>query len=246
MVDGSQLTSRPVVLFVGNYGSGKTEVSVNFAIHTARTGVRTRIADLDLVNPYFRSREARDALRAEGVGVVLPPEELLNADLPVLTPEVRGLIQRPDGVAILDVGGDDVGATVLASLAPSFTEGAYEVLQVLNHKRPFTDTRDGILRIQREIEAAAQLPVTGYVSNSHLMDETEPETVYDGLALAQEVSAATGKPVRFVTALAGVVEELDPERLGGVPVLPMERLLLPPWRRRTETGSQAFSLQGKL
>jgi len=245
-VDGSHLTTMPVVLFVGNYGSGKTEVSVNFAIHTAHTGVRTRIADLDLVNPYFRSREVRDVLEEQGVGVVLPPEEFMNADLPVLTPKVRGLIQRPDGVAILDVGGDDVGATVLASLAPAFQEGSYEVLQVLNHKRPFTDTLEGVLRIQREIETASRLPIAGYVSNSHLMDETEPETVYEGLALALEVSGATGKPVRFITALASVVKELDRERLGGIPVLPMERLLLPPWRRRTNAGCQAFSLQGKL
>ncbi len=245
-LDGSDLVTKPVVLFVGNYGSGKTEVSVNFAIHMARRGIRTRIADLDLVNPYFRSREARDVLLAEGVGVVLPPEALMHADLPILTPEVRGLIRRPDGLAILDVGGDDVGATVLASLAPDFVEGHYELLQVLNHKRPFTDTVAGVLRIQREIETASRLRVTGYVSNSHLIDETEPETVYEGLALARAVSEATGKPIRFATALERVAELLDPGQLDGVPLLTMERLLLPPWRRRVETGCQAFSLKGKL
>lgn len=241
------LETKPVVLFVGNYGSGKSEVSVNFALAMARRGVRVRLADLDLVNPYFRSREAKETLEAQGVGVVLPPEALLHADLPILTPEVKGLVQRPDGLAVIDVGGDDVGATVLSSLAGAFAAGAaFELLQVVNHLRPFTDTVDGVVRILGEIERAARLRVTGLVSNSHLMDETTVETVYEGLALARAVGARLGLPVRFVTAPAEVAPALDEARLGGVPVLPLTRWLLPPWRRPGQHGSAVFKLAGRV
>lgn len=234
--------TKAVVLFVGNYGSGKSEVSVNFSILMARRGLRVRLADLDLVNPYFRCREARDLLLAEGVGLVLPPPEFLHADLPILAPEVRGLIQRPDGLAVLDVGGDNVGATVLSSLAGAFPADGYELVQVVNHLRPFTDTAEGVLRIQGEIEAASRLRVTGLVSNSHLMDETVADTVYAGYDLAKAVGARCGLPLRFVTAPEALVASLDAGRLDGVPVLPILRRLLPPWRSPQRLGSAVFRL----
>ena len=242
----SSLTTQPIVLFVGNYGSGKTEVSVNFSIAGANAGLDVRIADLDLVNPYFRCREAREALELSGVGVVLPPEEFLYADLPILSPSVKGMIQRPDGLAVLDVGGDDAGATVLASLAPAFPEGGYEMLQVVNRCRPFTDTAEGVLRILDDIERASRLHITGLVSNAHLMDETSAETIYDGYALAREVGERRGLPVRFVTAARALASTLDATRLDDVPVLPLDRLLLPPWRRSAALGSSKFRLDGRF
>jgi hypothetical protein len=240
------LETKPIVLFVGNYGSGKSEVSVNFSLAMARRGLRVRLADLDLVNPYFRSREAKEALEARGVSVVLPPPAFRHADLPILTPEVKGLLQRPDGLAVLDVGGDDVGATVLSSLAGAFPEGGYELLHVVNHLRPFTDTVAGVVRILREIEGAARLRVTGLVGNSHLMDETTAATIHDGLRLARDVGAELGVPVRFVTAPEEVVPTLDPALLAGTPVLPMVRWLVPPWRRPGQHGSALFRLAGRV
>ena len=105
-----------IVVIVGNYGSGKTEVSINLAVHCKRKGLDVRIADLDLVNPYFRTREARKALETFGIEVVLPPQEYLQADLPILSPTIAGMIRQPDGLVILDIGGDDAGAMVLAAL----------------------------------------------------------------------------------------------------------------------------------
>jgi hypothetical protein len=242
----AEFDTKSVVLFVGTYGSGKSEVSVNFAIAQARRGMRVRLADLDLVNPYFRSREARDVLAEQGVGVILPPPELLHADLPILSPAVKGMVMRPDGLAVLDVGGDNVGATVLSSLAGSFPEDGYDLLQVLNHLRPFTDTVAGALRIQGEIEAASRLRVTGLVSNSHLMEETDPDVVYAGYDLAKAVGAERGLPVRFVTAPAAVVPALDHERLDRTPLLAITRQLLPPWRSSAEHGSALFNLAGKV
>jgi Mrp family chromosome partitioning ATPase len=101
-----------IVAIVGNYGSGKTEVAINLAVNCKRSGLEVRIADLDLVNPYFRTREAENALEALGIKVILPPREFLHADLPILSPAIAGMVQQPDGLTLLDVGGDDAGATV--------------------------------------------------------------------------------------------------------------------------------------
>ena len=103
-----------IVVIVGNYGSGKTEVAVNLAIHQKREGKDVRIADLDLVNPYFRTREARQILDDQGIDVVLPPQKYLQADLPVLSPLVSGMIRKPAQLSLIDAGGDDVGATVFS------------------------------------------------------------------------------------------------------------------------------------
>ena len=107
---------RGIVIIVGNYGSGKSETAVNLAAHARTRGLSVKITDLDLVNPYFRSREARIPLEAMGVEVVLPPSQYMHADLPILTPGVAGMIKNPADLTILDVGGDDVGARVLAAL----------------------------------------------------------------------------------------------------------------------------------
>ena len=114
-----ELPKNHVILFTGNYGSGKTEVAVNYASWLAREGKRVQIADLDLVNPYFRVREAREPLEKLGIEVVAPAGDYHSADLPILLPQVKGLIEHPKGYTILDVGGDNVGATVLSALTTS-------------------------------------------------------------------------------------------------------------------------------
>ena len=105
-----------IVLIVGNYGSGKTEVAVNLALASRKQGKNVQLGDLDLVNPYFRSREAKKILEEVGVEVILPASEYLQSDLPVLSPAVYDMIKNPAHLSILDVGGDSVGATVLGAL----------------------------------------------------------------------------------------------------------------------------------
>ena len=138
-----ELKLSGIVIIVGAYGSGKTEVAVNLAIHMHAGGARVRLADLDLVNPYFRTREARRVLKQQGIDVVLPPDQYLQADLPILTPEVSGMLKRPSDLTLLDVGGDDAGATVLAALADSLRDRPAQVIQVINPHRPYTSTVSG-------------------------------------------------------------------------------------------------------
>lgn len=218
-----------VVILVGAYGSGKTEVAVNLALGLAGSGRAVTLADLDLVNPYFRSREARRVMERAGVRVVVPPGAQAFADLPIVLPEVLGLL-RPagEGIAILDVGGDDVGARVLSSFRPTLEGGHHALWQVVNGSRPFTATVEGCLALRDALEAASRLRVTGLVGNTHLTDETDAATIRRGNRLVAAVSRASGLPVRAVTAPAAIAADVDPASLAG-PLLRLERHMLPPW-----------------
>ena len=227
------LPEERIVLIVGNYGSGKTEVAVNLAIRlSGRQSVS--VADLDIVNPYFRCREARAEMESFGIRVINPEGDYLAADLPIILPEIRGGILDGTGTLIFDVGGDDMGARVLSSLADAFAGKSCTMLQVLNAKRPFTETVAGCLRVKDEIEAASRLGITGLVSNTHLMEETDARTVLEGLRLARQVGEAAGLPVAFVTANENLRGEFDAQK-AGCPILWIKRRMLPPWKLRSMT-----------
>ncbi len=247
-------------ILVGDYGSGKTEVAVNLTLELAReyasVGGRaaparaddllTRkisIADLDLVNPYFRCREALEPLERAGVRVVMPQGSHQYADLPILLPQVKGLLQDEATLSVLDVGGDEVGSRVLAGLSPAFSAERHHFLFVVNANRPFNDTVDGVERTIARIEAASGLRVSGLVSNTHLMQETTPEMVAQGAALAAEVAAARNVPVLWVAAMEDVVRELDEAALPA-PLLVMRRIMVPPWLRRQGVGDAAVTRLG--
>ena len=220
-----------LVIIVGNYGSGKTEVAVNLCIYRKQDGIDVRIADLDLVNPYFRTREAKAELKARGIEVVLPPDQYHSADLPILIPQIAGAIRAPRQLTVLDVGGDDVGATVLASLADALQTAEPSVLQVINPNRPFTDTIDGCMKIGREIEAASRLKINGLIGNAHLIDETRPETIDQGYQFAQELAAKSGLPLKFITVADELIDLIDPDNYN-CPILPIKRQLVPPWYKK--------------
>jgi hypothetical protein len=228
----SPISLSGVVIIVGNYGSGKTEVAVNLAVHQKRLGGKVRVADLDLVNPYFRAREARRVLESMGIEVILPPEQLLQADLPILVPQVAGLASNPDGLAILDVGGDDAGATVLAALHQAFAQldGRPTVLQVVNPYRPSTGSVEGCSRMRRAIEASARLAVDKWVGNAHMLEETALDHFRFGCDFMDSLQAHSGLEVEFVTAPHDLFPQIDTERLKW-PVLPIHRQLVPPWKQ---------------
>ncbi|MGD2186223.1 MAG: cobalamin biosynthesis protein CbiA [Desulfobacterales bacterium] len=219
-----------IVVVVGNYGSGKTEISINLAVHRKRAGVDVRIADLDLVNPYFRTREAKGPLSEMGIEVVLPPDQYLQADLPILSPLVAGLIRQPAELTLLDVGGDDAGATILASLEDALKNRPIRVLQVVNPLRPFTETYEGCLKVRKEIEQAAKLAVDGIIGNANLIDETSADDIYEGYEFVNGLSEQSGLTLEFITVARELLPVIDKQRFS-CPVLPIERQLVPPWKK---------------
>jgi hypothetical protein len=222
-----------LVVIVGNYGSGKTEVSINLAVNRKRAGLNVGIADLDLVNPYFRTREARIALTDLGIKVILPPEQYLQADLPVLSPTIAGMIRNSGDLMILDVGGNEAGATVLSALADAFSGKRVQMLQVVNPHRPQTSTVSGCVTMRNAIEKAAQLTITGLIGNANLIDETGTEEIYRGYEFVKTVSRENGLPLEFITVSQELLPEIDIKRFSCA-VLPIARQLVPPWLKISE------------
>lgn len=227
-----QIRLSGVIILVGNYGSGKTEVAINLAINQKRQGRQVQVADLDLVNPYFRTRQARQTLTDLTIEIVLPPEHLLHADLPILSPKIAGMIQQPKDLAILDVGGDDVGATVLAALADAFKtlDPQPMMLQVVNPFRPNTETPQKCMQMREAIVKSASMPISGWVGNANMMDGTTLDDIRFGYRFMQELQDVSGLAMEWITADASII---TPELMAEIdcPVLPIHRQLVPPWQK---------------
>ncbi|UCD91498.1 MAG: cobalamin biosynthesis protein CbiA [Desulfobacterales bacterium] len=224
-----------IVVIVGGYGSGKTEVSINLAMNRRRAGLAVRIADLDLVNPYFRTREAKETLCKLDIDVVVPPKQYLQADLPVLSPAISGLIRQPSQLTLIDAGGNNVGAKVLATLADALRDKRVHMLQVVNPFRPFTDTISGCIKMRDEIDKASKMRVSGIVGNANLIDETTSESVYYGYDFVRSLSEESRLPLEFVTVESRLLSKIDKNRLS-CPVLAIDRQLVPPWKKAAKVG----------
>ncbi|MFH2045213.1 MAG: cobalamin biosynthesis protein CbiA [Pseudomonadota bacterium] len=217
-----------IVVIVGNYGSGKTEISVNLAVEKKLAGVDVSIADLDLINPYFRTREARKQLIKLGIEVVLPPEKYLHADLAILDPAVSGLIRNQRQLTILDVGGDKPGGRVLAALGDAFKGREYRLLQVINPYRPFTDTLKGCIKAKEGIEKVSGMRISGIIGNANLINETTIDIIHKGYKFVSMVSDNTGLPLEFITIPSSLSGKVDMKQFL-CPVLTLKRQLVPPW-----------------
>ena len=209
---------KRLTLFAGHYGSGKTNIAVNYALHLAKEGKKVCIADLDIVNPYFRTKDSADDLAAAGIDLISPQYANSNVDLPALPAESYRLVQDKSCYGIMDIGGDDRGAYALGRFTPFIREeNDYRMVFVANCFRPLTRTPEDALEILREIEAACGLQFTCIVNNSNLGPETTLETVEGSLDFIEKLSALSGLPVWLHTAETQVAEKLT-----GLPVLPLK------------------------
>lgn len=206
---------KRVTLFCGHYGSGKTNIAVNYALHLRRQGLEVTIADLDIVNPYFRSKDSTDVLEAEGVRVIALPFANSSVDLPALPSSAYSVVQDRTRYAVLDIGGDDRGAYALGRFVPYLLEeNDYEMLYVVNFQRPLTTTVSDAVEIMREIEQACGLAFTGIVNNTNLGAETTLDLVKGSYRKAEELCKETGLPLFMVTAESSIAtEEMFPLRL---------------------------------
>lgn len=208
---------KRLTLFAGHYGSGKTNIAVNYAMYLAREGKRVCIADLDIVNPYFRTKDSEKELNALGIRLVSPQYANSNVDLPALPAESYRLVQDKSTFGIMDIGGDDRGAYALGRFKDAIkAENDYRMAFVVNCHRPLTSSVEDTVEIMREIEAASGLEFTCIVNNSNLGPETTPETVLDSLDFINELCEKTGLDLWIHTAESSVAKGLV-----DLPVLPM-------------------------
>lgn len=213
----SAVCSHRVSIITGHYGTGKTEFAVNLALAMAGEGTSVILADLDIVNPYFRSRERRSLLEEAGVRLISSSQACSDADVPALPAELLTILEDRSLRGVLDIGGDPVGARVLARFQPKIVQEDYQLIYVLNANRPEVRDREKAISYLRGIEATTSLACTGIVNNTHLCGETTEDEIRKGAALAAEVSKETGIPVlchvaeeKFVSALSDLPETVFP------------------------------------
>lgn len=207
---------KRLTLFAGHYGSGKTNIAVNYALALAAEGKAVSIGDLDIVNPYFRTADSRKILEAAGVQLISPQYANTNVDLPALPAASYRLVEDKSIFGIMDIGGDDRGAYALGRYVPYIkAENNYRMVFVANACRPLTRTPEEALEVMREIEGACGLAFTDLVNNTNLAEETSPQTLLDSLDYMQQLSKISGLPI-FATC---VRSDLEPALAGRIPNL---------------------------
>ena len=201
---------KRMTLFAGHYGSGKTNVAVNYALHLKALGEEVVIADLDIVNPYFRTRDSLEELTEAGIKLISSKFASSNVDLPALPQEVYSLLDKREEKAIMDIGGDDRGAYALGRYADAIKdENDYEMLFVFNKYRPLTPDAQSAYEIMQEIEAACNIKFTAIVNNSNIGGLTEAQDVINSLDSVNELSSISGLPVKMTTVRADLINNLN-------------------------------------
>ena len=204
------MNAKRVTVLTGHYGSGKTSLAVNWALRLSESGRAVTVADLDIVNPYFRTTDRRRELEARGIRLIASQFANSNLDLPALPAELYSVVESREGYAVLDVGGDDRGAVALGRYAPFLlAEADYEMLFVVNFCRPLTRTALEALGVLREVEAACGLAATALVNNSNLGRETTANTVLKTVERMQELSQLAGLPVKMTAVSRELKDQLD-------------------------------------
>ena len=212
---------KKMIVLIGNYGSGKTELAINLAMKAAETG-RTELIDLDMVNTYFRLTEPGRMTRMKEVRLVSPNYTNSSVETLSLPAEVQSAFAMDWDTVVFDVGGDAAGSTALGRYHQDFMEleeGALEVLNVVNIRRPLSGTVEKIIRIQQEMELHSRLKITGMINNTNLSVATTPAELHDGYEMIREVSEKTGVPVRYTSGRREMLEQFlseghDPDFIG--------------------------------
>lgn len=190
---------KRITVIVGHYGSGKTEFAINYALHLAHQGLKTALVDLDIANPYFRSRERQEFLEEEGIALYSNAfGRDITSDLPALDPGIRAPLEDKSYHVVLDAGGDGSGARILIQYRKYLTDPEEtEILFILNGNRPETDTAEKNIHCLKAIEAEIGLPINGLVNNTHMLRETTSDDLDRGMELAREVSGISGIPIKY-------------------------------------------------
>lgn len=209
---------KEIHIFAGHFGSGKTEVAINFAMKMCSLGKKTVIIDIDTVNPYFRTNDAAKMLEEKGIALISSEFASSNIDMPVLPPHIQGVFENDYEAVIFDAGGDDDGAYALGVYHDYFIKYGYKMNFVVNTKRPLTSTVGELLEIAHRIEKASKLKFTDIYNNTNLAYMTDENTLLSGIGVINGLSEKMGIPVAFHCGTETAVKKLDKD----MPVLKME------------------------
>ncbi len=219
---------KRITVFMGHYGSGKTFISVNYALALAQMNKKVSIYDLDIVNPYFRTIDAKNTLNEKGVELVVSQFAQTNVDIPAMNAKSYQMLDDTSRYAVVDIGGDDRGALALGRFRDGIIkENNYQALFVVNNRRPETRDIKGALEIKAEIEASGGLKFTGIVNNANLGNETTEQTVLSGVEFTNELSKITGLPVVFTAIRKDLI---NGELLKLKQILPIDPIKYGEWQ----------------
>jgi tRNA uridine 5-carbamoylmethylation protein Kti12 len=215
-------------VFTGHFGSGKTEIAINYAINLAKAGKKVVIVDLDIVNPYFCVRDVRKQLEDMGIRVIASSPELVNAELMVVPAEIIAAFNDKSYEVVMDVGGDDSGSIALGQYNRFFKEEPYDMFFVINTNRPFTSNPEDIKEYIKAIERASRLKVSQLISNTNLSYETVQQHIIDGDKVVDSLSKELNIPHAYTVCSNDLVKELSGKVQGDI--FGIDIHMLPPWR----------------
>ena len=220
---------KRINVFTGHFGSGKTEIAINFAINLARQGRKVVIVDLDIVNPYFCVRELKGELESQGIKVISSNPDYVNAELMVVPPEVLSIFNDKTYDVVVDVGGDDLGAIALGQYNKYFKEEPYDMYFVVNTNRPFTEGMEGVEEYIRDIQIASRLKVTKLINNTNLSYETTIEDILAGHKEVEKISLKNNIPYEFTVCKEEFLQEVS--QLIDKRIFPIKIFMMPAWRK---------------
>lgn len=221
------LNFKRISIFAGHYGSGKTNIAINYALELNKSKENVVIADLDIVNPYFRTKDSEEMLKNCGIRLISSEFADSNVDLPALPAETYSVTENKDLYAVLDVGGDDRGALALGRYVPAIVEeNNYEMFFVVNKYRPLTRDAKSAIEVMQEIEVAAGTKFTAIVNNSNIGVDTTPEDIEASVAYAEEISKLTGLPVAFTAVRSDLADKVEIDN-----VIPIDIHVTQSWNR---------------
>lgn len=221
------MSDKRLRILTGHFGSGKTEISINYAIKLAKENKKTCIVDLDIVNPYFSVREVRNELESHGIRVVAPSIEITTAELSTIPAEVLTVFDNKEYDVVLDVGGDDIGAVALGQYNRFFKQEPYDMFFVINTNRPFTSSADGIVEYVGNIERSSRLKVSYFIHNTNMSYESCVEDILKGQAIVEEASRRLDIPVKYTCVREDLADRL-PNGITGE-IFKLKMFMRPVW-----------------
>ena len=214
-------------IIIGAYGSGKSEVSVNLALNMRKdfTDRKVLLADLDIVNPFYRSSDAAKVLEDNDIRLISPMYANSNVDAPVLSGEVYVIFDNDEYMGVFDIGGEDMGATILGSMKTRLDNTDAELIMAVNTRRPFTSTADEIIIMASELQEASKMKITGFINTTNILEQTTASDILEGEKILLEVQEKTGIPVVMTTVMDGVMTDDEIKRLHTPEVMKMRRTI---------------------